>query len=64
MNDLVIRIRFQWEGGEAIWAFVSGTERTHGIVAGRVWHEDQFTMDGHVAWGTFNLTCFRFKDTL
>jgi len=39
-------------------------KRTHNTVAGRVWHEDQFAMDGHVAWATLSWTCFRFKDTL
>ncbi len=37
--------------------------RTHDLVAVRVYHKEQFTLSGHVALGTFNLTCFRFKDT-
>jgi hypothetical protein len=45
-----------------IWACVSRTKRTHDVVAGRVYHKDQFTMDGHVAWGTFNCTCFIISD--
>jgi hypothetical protein len=28
------------------------------IVAARVWHENQFTMDGHLPEGTFKWRCF------